>query len=62
MKSSKRVSSEKAMFNIAASFAMEDIVISDEYKNLCKRVLGGDITMQRYIETVKQNVIGEKTV
>lgn len=62
MKSSKCVFFEKAISDTAASFAMEDIVISDEYKNLCKRVLDGEITIQQYIETVKQNVIGEKTV
>ena len=44
---------EKAMNNAAASLAREGFVVLPEYRELCAKLLDKEITMQEYIDEVK---------
>lgn len=39
-----------------ASLLMENIPVSDVYKDLCKKLLNGEITMEQYLTQVTANV------
>lgn len=47
------ISNEKAISNAAANIEMEGFVILPEYRELCDRLLNGEITMQECIAVVK---------
>lgn len=49
------ISNEKAINSAAASLEMEGFVISNDYKELCKKLLNKEITMAQYIEIIKND-------
>lgn len=49
------ISNEKAINSAAASLEMEGFVISNDYKELCKKLLNKEITMAQYIEIIKNH-------
>lgn len=46
------MSIDKAIENAVASIEMEGYHIDEKSKELCKRLLSGEITMEEYIEIV----------
>ena len=48
------MSIDLAIENSAASVEMEGFIIDDQCKDLCRKLLQGDLTMDEYIAFVKR--------
>lgn len=53
---------EKAIRSATASLEMEGFTVDEETKDLCRKVLRKEITIEQYIDLVKQKVgVGNET-
>ncbi len=50
------MSIDKAIENAIASVEMEGFSVDEQSKDLCKRLLNNEITMEQYISLIKQSV------
>ncbi len=50
------MSIDKAIENAVASVEMEGFSIDEQSKDLCKKLLNNEISMEQYISLIKQSV------
>lgn len=50
------MSIDKAIENAVASVEMEGFSIDEQSKDLCKKLLNNEISMEEYISLIKQSV------
>lgn len=49
------MSPEQIMINsVSASVEMEGLIVTDEYRALCHKLLNNEITMEDYISAIKE--------